>query len=427
MKHTVNELKLVNGTRGLLINVPDASVMSFDFQFRAGYYLVPKVKWEAPHIMEHMMFGANARYEKARTFQAEFEKNGAYANASTSTYSVHYLAECADFEWDRILELIGLALGTPKFVEHEFKSEYGNVKDELAGYLTNYFRELNLKLQKQMGLLIETDQERLQLMSSVKPLDIRSHYKTTHFSDNMRFVIAGQVKKRENEIKKVVEDSFKLKRGERKELPFETPVCLEKVFYIPNKTVDSIHFILEIMTPKRLGIEQRDALHLLNTMLTATLHSLILGEARERGLVYNMGSNYSLANNFSSWWFGGKVMKQNSEALFNIMIKELQKVLRGEIKNSDIEAAKQYSLGRFQRGTQTVGALAGSYSGEYFFNETIEDYFKIPERIKSVTKASIISVAREIFAQNIWGLGILGNCGQTHVEKLHKEISVLWK
>lgn len=427
MKHTVSELKLANGTKGLLIDVPGATVMSFDFQFRAGYYLVPRSKWEAPHIMEHMMFGANSRYNKARTFQAEFEKNGAYANASTSTYSVHYLAECADFEWNRVLELIGVSLGTPKFIEHEFKAEYGNVKDELAGYLTNYFRELNLKLQKQMGLLIETDQDRLKLMSSIKASDVRKHYQATHHSDNMRFVIAGQVKKRTAKINNLIANQFDLSRGDRKELPLETPICLEKVYYIPNKTVDSMHFILEIMTTKRLDIQQRDALHLLNTMLTATLHSLILGEARERGLAYSMGSNYSLANNFSSWWFGGKVMKQNSEELFDIIVKELQKVLQGKIKNSDIDSAKQYSLGRFQRGTQTVGALAGSYSGEYFLNETIEDYFKIPERIKSVTKQSIVTTAREIFAENIWGLGILGNCGKSHAEKLHTKLAKLWR
>ena len=35
MKHTVSEVRLANGARGLLIDVPDATVMSFQFQFRA--------------------------------------------------------------------------------------------------------------------------------------------------------------------------------------------------------------------------------------------------------------------------------------------------------------------------------------------------------------------------------------------------------
>ena len=36
MKHTVEEIRLSNGARGLLIDVPDATVMNFEFQFRAG-------------------------------------------------------------------------------------------------------------------------------------------------------------------------------------------------------------------------------------------------------------------------------------------------------------------------------------------------------------------------------------------------------
>ncbi len=50
MKHTVSELVLDNGARGLLVHIPEATVMSFQFNFRAGEYLVDREKWETPHI-----------------------------------------------------------------------------------------------------------------------------------------------------------------------------------------------------------------------------------------------------------------------------------------------------------------------------------------------------------------------------------------
>jgi predicted Zn-dependent peptidase len=65
MKHTVTEITLKNGAKGLLIHLPDASVMSFEFNFRAGEYLVAGDKWETPHLMEHMLLGANERYPNA--------------------------------------------------------------------------------------------------------------------------------------------------------------------------------------------------------------------------------------------------------------------------------------------------------------------------------------------------------------------------
>ena len=76
MKHTVEEIVLKNGAKGLFIHVPDASVMTFEFDFRAGEYLVTAKKWETPHLMEHILLGANKKYPKARLFQAEIEKNG---------------------------------------------------------------------------------------------------------------------------------------------------------------------------------------------------------------------------------------------------------------------------------------------------------------------------------------------------------------
>ena len=42
MKHTVREISLDNGAKGVLVHVPDAPVMSFQIDFRAGEYLVDR-------------------------------------------------------------------------------------------------------------------------------------------------------------------------------------------------------------------------------------------------------------------------------------------------------------------------------------------------------------------------------------------------
>ncbi|HRN90402.1 MAG TPA: insulinase family protein, partial [Candidatus Saccharibacteria bacterium] len=135
MNHNVEEVRLKNGARGLLIDVPGATVMSMQFQFRAGNrYAKSKDIEQVAHIMEHMAFGANARFKSEHEFEFEFTKNGAYHNAYTSDTSMVYEADCADFEWDRILELQKLAICTPKFNETELNAEKGNVRGELTNY-----------------------------------------------------------------------------------------------------------------------------------------------------------------------------------------------------------------------------------------------------------------------------------------------------
>ena len=89
MKHSVEEIRLKNGARGLFIDIPGASVMSTRVQFRAGmFYAKNKEVYEIPHLVEHLAFGANAKFRDEQAFEAEFTKNGAYHNAWTTEEKV---------------------------------------------------------------------------------------------------------------------------------------------------------------------------------------------------------------------------------------------------------------------------------------------------------------------------------------------------
>ena len=94
MKHSVEEVTLKNGAKGLLINVPGASVMSTRVQFRGGlrYAKKPEI-FEIAHVVEHLSFGANAKYKSESAYESEFTKKGAYHNAWTSDLSIVYETE----------------------------------------------------------------------------------------------------------------------------------------------------------------------------------------------------------------------------------------------------------------------------------------------------------------------------------------------
>lgn len=428
MKHIVHEISLRNGAKGLLIDVPDATVMTFEMNFRAGEYLVEREKWEAPHLMEHVLLGANELIPKARKFQAEFEKNGAYNNASTSTYDITYEAECADFEWDRVLGLLLVAVTKPLFLEEEFIAEFGNVREELTARSNNHFRHLSLSLREAYGFMVMTDQERLKFMDNVQVEDIKEHYKHTHTTSNLRFVIAGKLSpERRKQVKQLLA-VMELPKGEgRLQLPDEQPHSLQKPLYIHNETVDNLYFYMDTFVKRRLRDPEIDALGLINSMLTETLYSRILGTARERGLVYGMSSGIGQTKMASNWWFGTQVLPKNAPELFEIIIHELNAVFEGKLDEEDLTAAKQYALGRYQRSGQTVGGMAAGYTYRYFFDEHIDDYYKVPERIRAISRNRIIEISKEMFTEKLWGLGALGNAGEEFAEKLHAQLKPLWK
>ncbi len=428
MRHIVNETILKNGAKGLLIHIPNASVMTFDFNFRAGEYLVEPDKWEVPHLMEHVLLGANELIPRARDFQAELEKNGAYSNASTGVYDITYDAECADFEWDRVLGLLLVAITKPLFLQEEFQAEFGNVQEEMAARSNNHFRRLSLEMRGAFGLIAKTDAERLELMRNVKVEDVRKHYQRTHRTPNMRFIIAGNLTPGRRKLIEQLLSTIDLPTaGERFALPDEQPHRLDRSVYVPNDTVENIYFYIDTFLKRRLGDPEADALNLVNTMLTETLYSKILGTAREQGLVYGMNSGLSQTSTASNWWFGAQVSDKNAPPLLRIIVDELNKVLANDIKASEIEATKQYALGRFQRSAQTVGGTAAGYAGRYFFDGVVDDYYRVPERIRAVTKQQIIDVSRAMFAENIWGFGVLGNCGPDFTDKLQAQLGTLWQ
>ena len=425
MKHTVEEVRLKNGARGLLIDVPDATVMSFQVQFRAGNrYVLDKNIYETAHIMEHMAFGANEKFRSEYNYEQEFTKNGAYHNAYTSDYSMVYEAICADFEWDRILELQRLAITTPRFNADELEAEKGNVRSELTGYLNNHNRVMWPRIQQALGEDILTYNQRLKTIANIELKDIKNHHKRTHTLKNMRFVVAGKLTGRKSAIKEHLE-GWQLETGERFAIPHDEPRRANPVL-IRRKEATNLTFGWSMVVPRELTDEEADAMSALNHILTGTMSSRIFGSARKKGLAYSIFSDTSVGFYDSAWDFGGQVNIDTAEKLFDVIVRELKKVLSGSISAEDLESVKSYSLGRYQMGAQTVGQISNFYVGRYFADDFVRDYDGVPASILAVTSEQMIETARQFFASNTWTLAAVSSEEKELLTKLHDKLSKLF-
>lgn len=426
MKHSLSEVQLKNGAKGLLIDVPGASVTSYELNFRAGEFLVPHKKWEAPHILEHMISaGANEDYPDRTIFNAEMSKNGAYINAYTSYYTVAYVGEVADFEWDRVLRLQQISLAKPLFLQAEFDAESGNIRDELVSYTNNHFRALSVQMSQDFGFKVATDFERVDLMTNVTREDLIEHYKKTHFTKNMRFIIAGNLRGRRVEVKRLLESTDLPTGPARHKLPEEKAKKLPKPTFIANETVPNIYLIINTYFNNIINQKEDDALNIARVLLTDTLYSKIFGQARDKGLVYHVSSGHHISSKVTEWWLSAQITPENAAALCDIVLAEIKKVQKGIIDDAELENAKQYALGSFQRNMQTVGSVAGAYS-RYFFDGQIEDLRSLPARIKAITKKDIASAMRKMFVQDLGGVGVLGGTDPKIAQKLSDHLQSLW-
>lgn len=425
MKHIVTEVELRSGARGLLIHVPGAQVMSSRIQFRAGTrYVRDKSIEETAHIMEHMAFGANADFKDEHAYEAEFTKNGAYHNAYTSDLSMVYVADCADFEWERILRLQQVAICQPRFNQTELDAEKGNVKSELTGYLNNHNRVLWPKIQQLLGEDVYTFWQRLQTISNVTLKDIREHHKRTHTTDNMRFVIAGKLDGRKAQIQRILGE-WELPRGERFDVPRDE-LRSGNPTLIRRKEASNLTFGWSMTLPRELSDDEAEAMACLDQILTGTMHSRIYGAARKKGLAYGMFSDTSVGFHDSSWDFGGQVNLETSEGLFDIIVRELKAVVAGKITEAELDAAKSYALGRHQMGAQTVSQISSFYCNRYFGDGFVKEYDKVPDAIRSITLERMLATAREFIAHNTWVLAGVSSGEKEEIVALNSKLESIF-
>jgi len=426
MNHTVEEVHLKNGAKGLLINVPGATVMSMQFHFRAGNrYTKAKDIEQVAHIMEHMAFGANARYKTEHQFESEFTKNGAYRNAYTSDLSMVYEADCADFEWDRIIDLQKLAICRPRFNDVELQAEKGNVRSELTNYLNDHHRLLWPRVQQLLGEDVLTYRQSLPTIGNVTLADVREHHRRTHTTRNMRFVVAGKLRGRKAEIKRLIED-FQLPEGERFTVPRDE-LASANPSVIRRKDATNLTFNWSMAIPRELSDEELDAMHYLNHILTGTMYSRIFGAARQKGLAYNVSAHVGAGYYDSSWDIIGQVNHETAGDLFDIITREIRCVLDGKIDQAEIEAAKSFALGRYQMGAQTVSQISSFYTGRYFADDFIKNYGAVPEMIKNVSLDRMIDTAREFIDANTWVLAAVSSGERQELIELNDKLVTLFE
>ena len=204
-----------------------------------------------------------------------------------------YEAACADFEWDRILELQRLAITTPRFNAEELEAEKGNVRSELTGYLNNHNRVMWPRVQQALGEDILTYNQRLKTIDAITLKDIKEHHRRTHTLNNMRFVVAGKLTGRMATIRESLEQ-WQLEPGEQFTIPHNKLSSAAPIF-IRRKEASNLTFGWSMNLPRELSDEDSDAMSCLNHILTGTMSSRIFGAARKKGLAYGV-FNYCICS-----------------------------------------------------------------------------------------------------------------------------------
>ena len=422
LTHTVHEIKLKNGARGILIDVPNTTAVSYEFNFRAGNdYAKNKDIHQVAHLLEHLAFGANERFDSSEAFSQEFEHNGAYSNAVTTDTNVTYYGTSALLELDRILDLWELSITKPRFSEAALEAEKGNIREELEGQLTDPERVLAQRIGRATGGAFLLDAEKITTLDAVTLDDITEHYERTHTLANMRFMIAGALAGRVGDITQKLE-AWQLPSGNEL-LPIPQGVVHQgECLSIRRRDLPSLFFNLSLVLGRELTNRERDAMSVLNYILSGTFHSRIYGKARTLGLCYGMGfGSVSYHDGTAEWSVTGQVSQRNADALYTLIVQELQAVATHGVTSEELAEAKSSALGRVQLRGQTPESIGDEYTDFVFNDEPIEYLWDAPHYIQAVDQAIILRLVNEFITKGLWAFGEIGAMTQ-HETKTRQQI-----
>jgi len=418
MQHEVSEHKLEGGAKLLAVDTPGAISFYFSSHVRNGHRFCDPSIYEVPHLLEHLLFEGNKRYPEPIDFKSAIERLGAGYNASTGfNQTLYYFVAGTDFTKE-IVELGLDQILTPLIDPARVQQQKEVIDQELRRRFDNDRGNRSYRHYHSMFPAINPSwEERVERLARITPDDVREYWKRTYGTNNLRFVIAGDLGsgRLSNMLTQLNQRLAKHPAGVALEYkPLKPAEYSQKVTAFPLHIPSQHHFYL---TFSELGRDEEDLapLLLLNNVYDGGLASRMKMKSRERGLTYTFNSGYSSDFDSTEIWMADQTAPDKLFELVQLALHELHGVVTGPISDAEMERSQGMIIGSLQRSFQTPAALASWYDYRFLFDLprlTPDDWIK---RARSADRKAIKRVGEKYVEPKNWSLTLIG-------EGLDKEI-----
>ena len=403
------EFRLPNGLRGLFIDIADCSSMSVEIYFQAGHYFSPPDKPELAHFLEHLVLGANVDHPTLVDLSRDFERFGAHFNAHTDRHRIWYEFDTPDFDWQRSLSLMLVAISQPLFLPAEFETEKQVVYQELTSQADDedyvFFNEFNRKI----GFWQTPIDQRIKKLENIDLKSIRDYHQKTHGVANMRLIVAGSLPAdRRQWIKQQLQDLNLPAQKATWELGPKELLRPIGLLHKPNPKRRGVKYDLSFSNDQRRPSPlEADALATIVNLFTDGFGSRIYGPLRQRGLAYYINCGKTASRTSAEFDFGGDASPDKLEAIIDLVLTEIDRLLAGDLKAEEVEAINAKVFGDHLLASFTPPYWIGHYRRDWLDRGLIvpADY---QARLKAANRQKVIEVARWIFSPKQWSLGLHG-------------------
>lgn len=349
------------------------------------------------HFIEHMIFKGTKK-RTAKQISDSIEAYGGYLNAFTSKEETCVYVRGLENNFDIYFDVLSDLVQNPLFRDSHIKKEAGVVIDELRDIEDNpeelIFDKFEEKIFSGNSLsypIIGTEKNILSFDSTL----LHQFHKKFYRADNLLIVSSGCIE--HEKIVELAQRHIHLKSGNSNQKRKTFIKNFADDFYVEKET-NQIHTIIG-KTSFGFNDERRTILKVLTTLLGEGSSSRLFQAVREKlGITYQINSFLNSYKDVSAFGVYYSTSEKHWEKVYNIIIKEFNKITEGKIKDSEIKRVKEYLKGNtilsLENTTNRMIRLANSilhYGKILSIEETIR-------KIDNITKESLIEIAQEVLS-----------------------------
>jgi predicted Zn-dependent peptidase len=363
----------------------------------------------AAHFLEHILFKGSRNYS-CDEIKTLIEGVGGTLNAFTSEEQTCYYAKIPSQHLSQTFDVLADMVADPKIDSKDVSKEKTVIVEEIKMYhdLPQYFvLELLDALVwpgHPLGKNLAGTPETVMGMSSA---DLRGFHLAHYSPANIVVSACGNL--RHEKIVGLVKKSFgKLRATPRKSF----------VGFDAEQTQPRTHFFKKDSEQAQLalgipGFDERHkdkyVLSLLSIILGGNMSSRLFVEVREkRGLAYSISCSYKALHDTGLFLVRAGVDNQKIVEAMTLVFRELDKIKRLGVNQSEFQRAREYLLGQLLLGLEdTMDHML--WLGDSLISKdetkTLKSIIKIFEKIK---KEDIKRVAKDVLNARSYNLAVVG-------------------
>ncbi len=422
-----NIFTLNNGLRIILIDTKAFSTITTLLLVGAGSRYEDEENNGIAHFFEHMAFKGSKKYPNSYTISSTIESMGGVFNAFTSKDHTGYWIKATADRFEEVLDVIADMVLEPLLLEEEINREKGVIVEEINMYedmparkVSDFYEEILYK-GTPLGFDIAGTKK---TVNSFTRKTFTDYIDTLYKPNNAVLVVAGGLENiTVNKDKKatqidlmshyltVMENKFlNWKMGEKKNYQKITDKNVGPQIAVKYKDTEQSHFCFGFRAFS-LRDPRRYALSILSALLGGGMSSRLFIEVRERrGLCYYISTGRELYDDVGNIVTQAGVTNDiaSVKEAMKVVWAEHQKVAGGYITDEEVQKAKQFMRGRLLLSLEDSFTVASFYGIRQLLEGMSSTPAEVIQKIESVTKEDIVSVAKEVFTLDRLNITLIG-------------------